>query len=188
MNKKIDIVAEARDLAQRAHEGQYRKFTPQGLEAKPYFSHPEEVALAVAACGWATPAAVAAAYLHDVLEDTEVSQAEVLAACGLDVLALVVELTNTSALNPETASLPRAQRKAIDRRRLATVSDTAKRIKLIDRTCNLREMAGASKKFKQLYAAESVELVEVLKGSDAVLEVRLAEAIFDLSRSVEAQP
>lgn len=85
-----DMVARCRDLATRAHEKQFRR---DGVT--PYIRHPEAVAQRVAG----DPVAEAAAWLHDVLEDTTVSSDE-LRAEGVpeDVIARVILLTNKGTI------------------------------------------------------------------------------------------
>ena len=58
----------AADLAFRAHDGQLRKWSPSN---EPYFAHVEAVAIRVSEIPGAQPQWIAAAYLHDVLEDTD---------------------------------------------------------------------------------------------------------------------
>lgn len=69
------FITTAAKVAQRLHEGQTRKFNAPGQTAEPYFAHCEEVATITAKMG-GSPHAVAAAYLHDVLEDTPTTLAE----------------------------------------------------------------------------------------------------------------
>ncbi|MCL2455770.1 MAG: HD domain-containing protein [Micrococcales bacterium] len=69
----LDVVALARQIATRAHDGQVDK------AGHPYIGHPARVAARVEADG-GDERAVAAAWLHDVLEDTPVTAAGLLAA------------------------------------------------------------------------------------------------------------
>ena len=145
------IIEAAKALAIRAHAGQKRKWT--GGYA--YFEHPRRVAECVADLD-GSDEMIAAAYLHDVLEDTQVTEQEILDATNLEVLRLVVELTN------RRAKAIRIVRKRLDNDRLAGISLAAKFIKLMDRIDNLREMEGAPDDFKKLYAEESLELAEAI--------------------------
>ena len=88
-----------------------------------------------------TPEEVAAAWLHDVIEDTEGTEQDLLSA-GIPRRAvdIVIELTNPSKQCPE---LPRARRKKIDRDHLCQVSRQAQRIKILDRIDNLRDIQPA---------------------------------------------
>lgn len=83
----MDVVEVAREIATRAHAGQFDK------SGHPYLGHPERVAARTASAG-GDERAVAAAWLHDVLEDTAVT-ADELASAGIpdDVIEAVVALT-----------------------------------------------------------------------------------------------
>jgi (p)ppGpp synthase/HD superfamily hydrolase len=166
----------AKALATRAHEGQKRKYT-----GEPYIKHPEDVYILVSWLieneNWEPELALnvcCAAWLHDVLEDCpQITEQEILDATGPEVLALVKELTNPS----KGVKAPRAVRKQMDRDHLAVVSKEAKVIKLADRICNLRDIEQGDKDFIPLYTAESRALLEVLKGTNEVLEGQLLQKI-----------
>lgn len=83
----VALVACAERIARAAHAGQTDK------AGRPYIGHPQRVAAIVTARG-GTPAAIAAAWLHDVLEDTDVTGAD-LADAGIprESVAAVEALT-----------------------------------------------------------------------------------------------
>lgn len=89
-----DLVQRAQDLAVKAHQGQFRR---DGVT--PYSAHPRAVAAQVAD----DPVAEAVAWLHDVLEDTAVTE-EALRAQGLPdtVISSVRRLTRDPAVPYET--------------------------------------------------------------------------------------
>lgn len=89
------LVSAARHIASRAHAGQVDK------AGHPYLGHPARVAARVAASG-GDERAVAAAWLHDVLEDTDVT-ADGLLDLGMpaDVVAAVVAVTHAPGESPE---------------------------------------------------------------------------------------
>jgi len=161
------MVDTASRMACEAHEGHRRKYTK-----RPYVEHPQRVAARVAAHPGSTLEMVAAAWLHDVLEDTAVSAEAIEEAVSPGVAALVRELTNPS----RGSDLPRAERKAMDREHLARISDEAKVIKMIDRIDNLGELGSAPRPFRALYAMESERLAEAIGDADAVLREELAAA------------
>ena len=66
------LIGEARIFAEKSHGGQFRK---NGIQ--PYFTHPSRVAAAIQQYPNSTPQMVAAAYLHDVVEDCGVSIATI---------------------------------------------------------------------------------------------------------------
>jgi len=87
---QVDI---ARGIAIRAHEGQIRKMGDD--KGKPYFIHPERVAKRLY-YGHCDDYMIAAGYLHDIIEDTEIT-AEDLLKEGIDprTVDLVTALTKT---------------------------------------------------------------------------------------------
>lgn len=161
--KMPDMIILAAQFAAKCHEGQVRKYN--GL---PYITHPIRVAGRVATHPIANRPLVAAAFLHDVVEDCGISFEELDVRFGSVVAHYVGELTNTS----KATGLKRAERKRFDRERIAIVSREAKIVKLIDRIDNLREI-NPDDGFCQLYAKESLLLLEVLKGVDDELENEL---------------
>jgi (p)ppGpp synthase/HD superfamily hydrolase len=170
------LILKSARLANRLHAGQMRKYRP-----RPYIEHPARVAGRLMLCEDATAEEVAAAWLHDVLEDCAVT-ADNLLAEGMPpaTVKLVEELTNPSKKHPH---LRRAERKEMDREHVLHVSREAKRIKLIDRADNLRDIAGCSDDFQSLYVAESVLLADILGGVDDALLEGLYRAIEELGFS-----
>jgi hypothetical protein len=112
-----------------AHAGQTRK----GAAREPYAVHLAEVASLTRAFGGGD-AAVAAAWLHDCIEDCAVIDAEIREAFGDTVADLVGELTDP----PRT---PRAQRRRLQVENAAGKSAQARLIKVADKTSNLRSVA-----------------------------------------------
>jgi (p)ppGpp synthase/HD superfamily hydrolase len=166
------LILRAARFARDAHAGQRRKYS-----GRPYIDHPARVASQASLLDEVTPEEVAAAWLHDVIEDCGVSEQDLVdAGFPPPTVALVVELTNSSkGLRP----FPRATKKQMDRDRLRHVSRRAKRLKLLDRIDNLQGLAGADDDFRNLYVAESVLLIECI--GDAAPE--LAEsALVEIER------
>ena len=160
----MSIILKAAALAVRAHEGQKRKYN-----SLPYITHPARVAGRVGILPGATEEMVAAAYLHDVLEDTTVTREEIEEATNAQVGYYVDCMTNKS----KGTGLPRAERKALDRKHLSEVPAEIKLIKAIDRIDNLLEMSGAPADFKKSYAEESLLLADVLGTGSLVDELRM---------------
>lgn len=165
------MIIRAADFARMAHDGQKRKYS-----GEPYVRHPARVASRIALLSGATEVHVAAAFLHDVLEDCKhVKTNGLLNEFGPEVTGLVVELTNPSKDFP---TLARAERKKMDRAHVAKASIWAKKIKLLDRTDNLPvDMAVSDREFAKKYTGESRLLLGVLKGTDKELEQELLRAI-----------
>lgn len=79
----MTIIERAKTFAQNAHQGQVRKLT-----GTPMFEHLERVATILQEAGLADEV-VAAGYLHDTVEDTKVTQAEILDQFGEKVAFIV---------------------------------------------------------------------------------------------------
>ena len=156
------MIEAAEKFATRCHLGVSRKYG-----CGPYINHPRRVAARVASIPGATSEMVAAAWLHDVIEDCGVRYLELLDAFGGEVADLVKELTNV-----KRAGMNRAAQKAADHARLATRSLEAKLIKLIDRIDNLKELP-RDDGFWRVYAAESRDLAEAVGDADAGLKAEL---------------
>ena len=116
----MDIIEKARVFATAAHASaaQLRKYTME-----PYIVHPREVAGIVSQHG-GSDAQVAAAWLHDVVEDTGVTIEIIKAEFGEEVADLVGWLTDVS--RPEQGN--RATRKAIDRAHTAMARASEARV------------------------------------------------------------
>jgi (p)ppGpp synthase/HD superfamily hydrolase len=116
-------------FAARAHVGQARK----GAAAEPYVNHVIEVAAILAEAGAPLPA-ILAGLLHDTVEDTDCTPADLVAAFGAEVAAIVAEATDDKTLPKET-------RKAHQVSHAPKKSDAAKQLKLADKVSNLRAIA-----------------------------------------------
>lgn len=149
----------AKDFATRAHEGQARKYT-----GEPYINHPAAVAALVRSVPH-TPEMLAAAWLHDTVEDCGVTLAEVRSLFGAGVADLVECLTDVS--KPEDGN--RAARRAIDRAHTAQASPQAKTIKLADLIDNTRSIVQFDPAFAKTYLAEKRLLLTVLREGDPTL-------------------
>jgi (p)ppGpp synthase/HD superfamily hydrolase len=138
----MDIVRKAQVYAMAAHAavGQKRKYT-----GEPYIVHPAEVAKIVAGVPGSTPDMVAAAWLHDVVEDTGCTFTDIHMAFGIDIATLVGWLTDVS--KPEDGN--RAHRKAMDREHTAAAPAEAQTVKLADLISNSRSIMATRSCFCQ---------------------------------------
>jgi (p)ppGpp synthase/HD superfamily hydrolase len=146
-------------LAVKAHHGQVRKYTEE-----PYIVHPLKVANLVSKVPH-SPEMIAAALLHDVVEDTEVTFDDINNLFGLEVTKLVWMVTDQS--RPGDGN--RATRKEIDRKHLAKANPTAKTIKLADIIDNSKDIIKYDPKFAAVYVKEARALMEVLGEGDSTL-------------------
>ncbi len=151
----MSIIIKAAQFANEAHKGQIRKYT-----GRPYITHPLRVAGRAALLEKATEEKVAAAWLHDTVEDCKITLDQIEELFGETVRQYIWELTNPS----KGSTLPRADRKEMDRRHLRVVSDEAKCIKLLDRIDNLGEAANAPSDWLELYLKESDLLRQEIGG------------------------
>jgi (p)ppGpp synthase/HD superfamily hydrolase len=148
----IPIVLDACAFATRMHAGQQRKYA-----GEPYVLHCLEVARIVAEVG-GSPTMIAAALLHDVVEDTEASIEDVRARFGDEIAQGVACLTDVSC----TEDGNRAVRKAMDREHLAQAPAEMKTVKLADVIFNTRSIVDHGDGFARTYLREIAALLEVL--------------------------
>ena len=111
------------------------------------------------------PEMIAAAWLHDTVEDTPATLDDIEAEFGKPVADLVEELTDVSM--PGDGN--RAVRKEIDRKHTAQASSRAKTVKLADLIDNCRDITKHDPRFARIYLGEMAQLLEVLNGGDATL-------------------
>ena len=156
-----DTVRRARAVCETAHTGQKRD---NGAD---YATHPHAVAGILRGHAIADSAILAAAYLHDVLEDTAVGEDELLEQFGGEIVGLVNELTN---IGPPGRSFADKQVALLEHAR--RMSPPAKLVKLADRLHNLTEMVAWPDWKQKRYAAAALELVDALRPwpSDALAE------------------
>jgi len=157
-------------FAARAHRDQK---TPHGL---PYLTHVVLVANEVATAlvhrdDLDVDLAVRCALLHDVIEDTDATEADVRAAFGPAVAAGVLALTKDERL-PKPEQMPDSLRRI-----LAQPTEIAA-VKLADRICNL----GPPPPYwddarKGAYRDEAQSILDRLGAADATLAARLADRI-----------
>ncbi len=167
MAQADDLEARALAFAKTAHVsiGQTRKYT-----GEPYIVHPIAVAEIVRSVPH-TPEMIAAAYLHDVVEDTPVTIEEIRAAFGDKVAELVDWLTDVSW--PGDGN--RRTRRELDLKHTAKAPPAAKTIKLADLIDNSLTIAKHDRRgFWPIYRAEKLALLEVLKDGDKTLWQRAA--------------
>jgi guanosine-3',5'-bis(diphosphate) 3'-pyrophosphohydrolase len=179
MNRKggpvsdVALILRAASFAAHKHRNQRRK----DAEASPYINHPLELARVLSEVGAVTDAAtLCAALLHDTIEDTDTTSDELAREFGAEVAGLVAEVTDDK-------TLPKAERKRLQIEHAAHISDKAKRVKLADKICNLRDVAKAppadwSLARRQEYFDWARAVIDQLRGIDPGLE-RAFDAAFD---------
>lgn len=165
-----DLIEKAKQFATDAHASidQQRKYSRD-----PYIVHPQRVAATVATVT-DDEAIIAAAWLHDVVEDTPITIEQIESEFGNDVANLVSDLTNASKREDGN----RAERKAIDRAHTAAADPRAKTVKLADLIDNLPDLAENDPGFARIYVKEKELQLALLKEGDRELWKR-AEQIVD---------
>ncbi|MFN8523323.1 MAG: HD domain-containing protein [Chloroflexota bacterium] len=130
VGRELAFLLEAATLAADRHRNQRRK----GVDAVPYINHPLGVAALLARVGGVTDVeTLAAAILHDTIEDTRTTADELEAKFGQVVRRLVEEVTDDK-------SLDKAVRKRLQIEHAPDLSHGAKLIKLGDMSCNVGDI------------------------------------------------
>lgn len=135
----------------------------------PYINHPIEVARLLWDVGRVRDeATLAAAILHDTIEDTETTPDEIRQAFGDEVSGLVQEVT-------DNRSLPKQRRKQLQIERAPHISHKAKLIKLADKISNVNDLLHSpprrwSLARKQQYLLWTEKVVAGMRGANPALE------------------
>ncbi len=147
--KDQELIRSAYEMAEKAHFGQKR------ASGEPYFNHVFETAKILAELGMDTTT-VAAGLLHDVLEDTEVTEEEMGKAFGEDILNLVKGVTKLGTLKY------RGHERHVESLRkffVAMANDLrVVIIKFADRLHNLRTLEHLREDKRKRIAIESIEV------------------------------
>lgn len=147
-----DLVIRAREFAREKHAAQLRKYTNV-----PYFVHLEEVAIMVDRAGMSENA-IAAAWLHDVVEDQDVLSYTIYCEFGDAVGVMVAALTN----EPPAPGINRQQRHEKDLFRLDNSGAEAQTIKCADLISNTSTIVKYDPGFAKVYLPEKRAVLDVL--------------------------
>ncbi len=167
----LPLILKALDFAALKHRDQRRK----DAQASPYINHPIALAnVLVGEGGVSEPVVLAAALLHDTLEDTQTTAAELRAAFGDAITRVVEEVTDDK-------SLLKAERKRLQVEHAAAISREAKLVKLADKICNVRDMANHPPAKWDLtrrreYFEWAKAVVDRMRGINPALERKFDEA------------
>jgi guanosine-3',5'-bis(diphosphate) 3'-pyrophosphohydrolase len=169
----LALLLKALSFAAHKHRDQRRK----DAEASPYINHPIALAQVLAGEGGVTDIEVlAAALLHDTIEDTDTTGEELEREFGRRIAAMVAEVTDDTAL-------PKADRKRLQIEHAGSLSEGARLVKLADKICNLRDVAERPPsrwdlQRRQEYFEWAKRVIEGLRGSPGE-SMRALEAAFD---------
>ena len=127
-NGDIGLITRAANFAAHAHRAQKRKDS----SGTPYINHLTEVAWLLAEAGCAAHV-VAAGYLHDTIEDVEVSYEELVAEFGQEIAEIVLAVTDDKTLAKQVR-----KELQVDHALHATADQAA--VKMADKISNLRSL------------------------------------------------
>lgn len=167
----LPLIVRALEFAAHKHRDQRRK----DAQASPYINHPIQLANVLVHEGGVDDAVVlAAALLHDTVEDTQTTDSELREVFGERIAAIVMEVTDDK-------SLLKAERKRLQIEHAAHLSREAKLVKLADKICNVRDVAAhPPAKWditrRREYFEWAKAVVDRLRGAHAVLERKFDEA------------
>lgn len=147
---KIELIKRAFVIARDAHEGQFRS------SGEPYITHPVAVASIIADMHL-DHEAVMAALLHDVIEDTPYTEAQLKAEFGASVAEIVDGVSKLDKLKFRTRQ--EAQVENFRKMILAMTRDIrVVLIKLADRTHNMRTLGALRPDKRRRIAKETLEI------------------------------
>ena len=148
---ELDLIRHAYSFASDYHKNQRRR------SGEPYINHPVEVALILASDLHMDADSIAAALLHDTVEDTEASLDELTERFGTDVAELVDGVTKLT--NIEVSSMD--ERQALNLRKMFLAMSKDIRvviIKLADRLHNMRTLAALKPERRLFKARETMDV------------------------------
>jgi guanosine-3',5'-bis(diphosphate) 3'-pyrophosphohydrolase len=166
MPTHMEIVLRAAAFAAEKHRNQRRK----DAEASPYINHPIQLAYILVQADIEDPVVLAAALLHDTLEDTNTTHDEIEIVFGHEIANIVGECSDDKRLSKQ-------ERKQAQVDHAANLSPKAKLVKLADKIANVSDIDGAppagwSVERKREYFDWAKRVVDRLRGTHAVLEAR----------------
>jgi guanosine-3',5'-bis(diphosphate) 3'-pyrophosphohydrolase len=163
----VGVVLRAVAFAAHKHRDQRRK----DVDETPYINHPITLAQVLREEGGVRdPAVIAAALLHDTIEDTETSYEELRGLFGATIADCVLEVTDVKFLS-------KVARKRLQVARAGRASRAAKQVKLADKICNLRDLLASppadwSLKRRQQYFDWAKEVVDEVRDANPRLARR----------------
>ncbi len=147
-----DLLRRAYVYSAMAHRGQVR------VSGEPYLVHPLEVARILAEMHL-DDLTIATGFLHDLLEDTWVSEEELEAQFGEHITGLVKALTKITTMEQSYAAREAAQAENVRRMLLASIADVRViLVKLADRLHNMRTLGYLPGEARRRIAAETMEI------------------------------
>lgn len=165
---------EALSFARKKHEGQTRE------DGSPYINHPIMVAKIVEKFfkdDLRVNELITAAYLHDVLEDTNTSPYVIANLFGKYVAYLVYGVTNNDELKHNMGKTDYLCYKIIN------MNDDILKLKLCDRLANVMDLRNASSEFREKYIAETLIIINFLICNRTINSIEL-EIIKEINNEI----
>jgi guanosine-3',5'-bis(diphosphate) 3'-pyrophosphohydrolase len=158
------MILKAAEFAANKHRGQFRK----GNLNTPYINHPVKVASVLEEVGIDDHETLAAALLHDVIEDTDTTHSEIKNVFNRKVADIVLEVSDDKEKSKK-------ERKDLQIEGARFLTYEAKLIRIADKICNIQDVSGQDspnwnyeRKYEYLEWAKKV--VDQINGTNEVLE------------------
>lgn len=167
----IARLIKAADFAALKHRRQRRK----DAESSPYINHPLALARVLKLeAGVDDVDVLVAAILHDTVEDTQTTVEELAREFGGEVAGIVAEVTDDKRL-------PKPDRKRLQVEHAPSLSPGARRVKLADKICNLRDVLDSPPAHwpmerRRAYFEWAKAVIDGLRGANPELEKLFDEA------------
>jgi guanosine-3',5'-bis(diphosphate) 3'-pyrophosphohydrolase len=158
----VTVIISAASFAADRHRDQRRK----NVDATPYINHPLDVANILIEADVEDPDILAAAILHDTIEDTKTTAEELAERFGQRVCGFVLEVTDDK-------SLDKLERKRLQVLKAPVASNGAKLIKLADKIANLRDMQMPPVGWSDARVGAYIQFAEMVAGGCAGVNERL---------------
>jgi len=166
MHSDMELVLRAAAFAAEKHRMQRRK----DVESSPYINHPIQLAYILVQEGVKDATVLAAALLHDTIEDTSTTLDEIEIVFGYEIAHVVAECSDDKTLT-------KLERKQAQIEHAAKISPKAKLVKLADKIANVSDIDGAppagwSLERKREYFDWAKQVVDQIRGTHPKLEAR----------------
>ena len=167
---KFKLAIKAIVFASEKHRFQRRK----GFEQIPYINHPLKVSQLLSDCGEEDEELLIASIFHDVIEDTDTIAEELTRNFGKGVCDLVLEVTDDKELSYSV-------RKELQIKSAPGLSEKAKKIKIADKICNIRDIVSYpldwSNERKLSYLEWAQKVFDGCTGVNSELEATFAKTL-----------
>jgi guanosine-3',5'-bis(diphosphate) 3'-pyrophosphohydrolase len=179
MDDATGLILKALRFSAEKHNDQRRK----DARSSPYINHLIQVAETLWSVGDVRDVdLLVAAILHDTIEDTATTPAEIRTEFGDEVLTLVLEVTDDK-------SLPKETRKQLQIEHAPHKSHKAKLLKLADKICNVHDVVKSppsawTLKRRQEYLLWTEQVIAGLRGASPELESRYDALLNEGKRSL----